>query len=64
MYALFLDIEKAFDRVVLDNVIWALERILFGTGFVQWIKLTDPLARAVRCKKEINPHLVFFHKKG
>lgn len=45
-YALFLDFQKAFDRVNWDYMFRLLERMGIGIGFTRWVKLlyTDPLA--------------------
>ncbi|KAG2811023.1 hypothetical protein PC118_g23582 [Phytophthora cactorum] len=57
-HALFLDFEKAFDRVNWDYMFRVLERMGFGTEFVQWIKLlyTDPQAHLV-INQNIQPAL-------
>ena len=57
-YALFLDFEKAFDRVNWDYMFRLLERMGFGAEFVQWIKLlyTDPQAHLV-INQNIQPAL-------
>ena len=48
-YALFLDFQKAFDRVNWDYMFRLLERMGFDTAFLQWIQLlyTDPQAHLV-----------------
>ncbi|KAF1315563.1 putative Pollike protein, partial [Globisporangium splendens] len=45
-YALFLDFQKAFDRVNWDYMFRLLERMGIGDGFTRWVKLlyTDPQA--------------------
>jgi hypothetical protein len=45
-YAMFLDFQKAFDRVNWDYMFRLLEQMGFGTAFVRWIKLlyTNPQA--------------------
>ncbi|KAF1331473.1 putative Pollike protein, partial [Globisporangium splendens] len=45
-YALFLDFQKAFDRVNRDYMFRLLERMGIGDGFTRWVKLlyTDPQA--------------------
>ncbi|KAL8024079.1 putative reverse transcriptase domain, Endonuclease/exonuclease/phosphatase superfamily [Plasmopara halstedii] len=45
-YAMFLDFQKAFDRVNWLYMIRLLERMGFGTAFIRWIKLlyTNPQA--------------------
>ena len=57
-YALFLDFQKAFDRVNWDYMFRLLERMGFGTEFVQWIKLlyTDPQAHLI-INQNIQPAL-------
>ncbi|KAI9919546.1 hypothetical protein PsorP6_017313 [Peronosclerospora sorghi] len=57
-YALFLDFQKAFDRVNWDYMFRLLERMGFGTTFIQWIKLlyTDPQAHLL-INQNIQPAL-------
>jgi exonuclease III len=57
-YALFLDFEKAFDRVNWDYMFRLLERMGFGSEFAQWIKLlyTDPQAHLI-INQNIQPAL-------
>ena len=57
-YALFLDFEKAFDRVNSDNMFRLLERMGFGSTFSRWIRLlyTDPQAHMV-INQNIQPAL-------
>ncbi|KAF1318193.1 putative Pollike protein, partial [Globisporangium splendens] len=57
-YALFLDFEKAFDRVNWDYMFRVLERMGIGSEFVQWIKLlyTEPQAHLV-INQNIQPAL-------
>ncbi|KAF1315212.1 putative Pollike protein, partial [Globisporangium splendens] len=57
-YALFLDFEKAFDRVNWDYMFRVLERMGFGSEFAQWIKLlyTEPQAHLL-INQNIQPAL-------
>lgn len=57
-YALFLDFEKAFDRVNWEYMFRLLERMGFGSAFAQWIKLlyTDPQAHLL-INQNIQPAL-------
>ena len=57
-YALFLDFEKAFDRVNWYYMFRLLERMGFDTQFTQWIRLlyTDPQAHLV-INQNIQPAL-------
>ncbi|KAF1331469.1 putative Pollike protein, partial [Globisporangium splendens] len=57
-YALFLDFEKAFDRVNWDYMFRLLERMGFGSEFTQWIKLlyTEPQAHLL-INQNIQPAL-------
>uniref|UniRef100_A0AAV1UA90 Reverse transcriptase domain-containing protein n=1 Tax=Peronospora matthiolae TaxID=2874970 RepID=A0AAV1UA90_9STRA len=57
-YALFLDFEKAFDRVNWDYMLRLLERLGFGSTFTRWIQLlyTDPRAHLM-INQNIQPAL-------
>jgi exonuclease III len=57
-YALFLDFEKAFDRVNWDYMFQVLERMGCGSEFVQWVRLlyTEPQAHLV-INQNIQPAL-------
>uniref|UniRef100_A0AAV1UCY8 Reverse transcriptase domain-containing protein n=1 Tax=Peronospora matthiolae TaxID=2874970 RepID=A0AAV1UCY8_9STRA len=57
-YAMFLDFEKAFDRVIWDYMFRLLERMGFGTTFTRWIRLlyTDPRAHLM-INQNIQPAL-------
>ncbi|KAF1331476.1 putative Pollike protein, partial [Globisporangium splendens] len=57
-YALFLDFEKAFDRVNWDYMFRVLERMGCGSDFVQWVRLlyTEPQAHLV-INQNIQPAL-------
>ncbi|KAF1331678.1 putative Pollike protein, partial [Globisporangium splendens] len=62
-YALFLDFEKAFDRVNWDYMFRLLERMGCGSEFVQWVRLlyTEPQAHLV-INQNIQP--VLFPTRG
>ena len=57
-YALFLDFQKAFDRVNWGYMFRVLDRMGFGHGFTQWIKLlyTNPQAHLL-INRNIQPAL-------
>ena len=57
-YALFLDFEKAFDRVNWDYMFRLLDRMGFGSTFSQWVRLlyTDPRAHLI-INQSIQPAL-------
>ncbi|KAF1329066.1 putative Pollike protein, partial [Globisporangium splendens] len=57
-YALFLDFEKAFDRVNWDYMFRVLERMGCGSEFVQWVRLlyTEPQAHLL-INQNIQPAL-------
>ncbi|KAF1328765.1 putative Pollike protein, partial [Globisporangium splendens] len=57
-YALFLDFEKAFDRVNWDYMFRVLERMGCGSDFLQWVRLlyTEPQAHLV-INQNIQPAL-------
>ena len=57
-YALFLDFEKAFDRVNWDYMFKVLDKMGFGSTFAQWIRLlyTDPQAHLL-INQNIQPAL-------